>query len=315
MEANAETPATSEAPSAAPAADLSLDDIIAQATTAAESAGTPVIADEEVKDPAGAEPAEAAPATDGEPAAEPATSEEPKADEITTARARKILQAAEELQAKFDARDRELTQREQAGMRGMVEELLKAPKAFLAKHGRHIDDVIDASVAEGKPEAPAAEDDNPRLTALEKRLEAKEREEQATKNQAAIDNRVREIHAELKGSPKFPLINEAGRASDVTDYMVEYHRVHGKPITWDRAAFLIEQDLKRTGEKVAAKLGWKPAEAAKPAAPPVARPGTQSIGGAQTASATEAADAEPTDPDDLLKFLVAKAQGGQRKTA
>lgn len=312
MEANAETPAVTEAPSV----DISLDDIIAQATTAAESAGTPVIADEEVKDPAGTqEPAEAAPATDGDTAAEPATSEGPKADEITTARARKILQAAEELQAKFDARDRELTQREQAGMRGMVEELLKAPKAFLAKHGRHIDDLIDASVAEGKPEVAAAEDDNPRLTALEKRLEAKEREEQATKNQAAIDTRVREIHSEVKASAKFPLINEAGRASDVTDYMVEYHRVHGKPITWDRAAFLIEQDLKRTGEKVAAKLGWKPAEAPRPVAPPVARVGTQSIGGAQTASAGESADVLPEDPDDLLKTLVAKAQSAQRKTA
>lgn len=301
-----ETPAaTSPGTGSAPSAELSLDDIVAQAVSAAESTGTPVVEPE-------AKPADApanteatpGPEVSGDPAAEPA-SEEPKADEITTARARKILEAAEDLQAKLDARGRELDAREGGGAAALVAELLKSPKAFLAKHGKNIDELIDASVAEGKVEAPQADD---RVTALERRLAQREQEEQRARDQAAIDAEVSRIHREVKGNAKLVALNAADAASQVTDYMIEYHRTHGKAIAHDRAAFLVEQDLKRTAEKVAKALGWTPpaAPAPKPAAP-APRPGTPSIGGEQTASATQSAEVMPDDPDALLSHLVAKA--------
>jgi hypothetical protein len=300
---------TPETP-AAQAPELSLEDIVSSEIAKAEATGQPVVAADakpadENKTPAEettAEPAVAA-KTDEAPA------EEPKPDEISAARARKILEKVEERIAAVEARERQLTEREAGGVQGMLSELLRAPKAFLAKHGKHIDDLIDASVSEGTVEVPD-KDDNPRLTALEKRIEARERAEQEAQHQAQVDAIKAKIHAEVKAAGKYPLITEAGRAEDVTDFMVEYHAIHGKPISWDRAAFLVEQDLRRTVEKGAAKLGWKQAEAAKPAAQAAAkdRPGTTSIGGAQSTSAVSSSPALPDDPDQLLSFLVKDAQ-------
>jgi hypothetical protein len=195
----------------------------------------------------------------------------------------------------------------------IVAELLKAPKAFFAKHGRHLDDVIDASISEGRAPAPAAEDDNPRLTALEKRIESRERAEQQAQQDRAIAERKAEIHREIKGNAKFPLINESDRAGAVTDFMVEYHSIHGKPIGWDKAASMVEADLKAIVEKGAKKLGWTAPAPKAAAAPPAARPGTVSLSGDQRTSAPTQ-ESLPDDPEKLMAHLVRQAEAGLLKT-
>lgn len=301
MDVKVETPAS-------PAVEQSIDEIVTAALAEAEKTGTPVVTEGETKPAETPAPAAAAPATET-PAAE-----EPAGDDISAARARQILAKVEERVAAVEAREAELTARESAGLRSMLSELLKAPKAFLAKHGAHIDDLIDASVAEGKVEAPAETDDNPRLTAIERRLEQKEADEKAAENQRLIDDKIAAIQRDVKANPKFTAINEGDRAGLVTGFMLDYHREHGKAISWDKAAAMVEADLRGLVEKVAPKLGWAKAEAAKPAAAPTARAGTTSIGGSQSEAASSE-DELPEDPTVLMDFLVKRATNGLLKTA
>lgn len=310
METPTETPAA--APSA-PAAELSLDQIVGDALKAADAAGETVVQPETVvasddKPAAGDKPdktPEAAPAET--PAEEPA---EPKTtDEISAARARKILETVEAKLADVDRRERALTEREAGGVKNLLAELLKAPKAFLAKHGAHIDDLIDASVAEGKVEAPAASPEDDRIAALEKRIADRERAEQEARNASAIAARKAEIHAEIGKSTKFPVLNETKRHSLVTDYMVAYHEQHGTPISWDKAAAAVESDLTGIGIAAAKKLGWQPPAAKAAPAPAKERTASPTLAGAVSDNAAATADAElPEDPNRLLDFLVRKAQ-------
>lgn len=295
--------------STAPAAEQSIDDIVKAALASAEADGTQVV---EPEDKTPVDKPAAAPAAADPPAETPKT-EEPKADEISAARARKILEQAEAKLAEVEERGRALTEREAASQRDFVEQLLKAPKSFLAKYGRHIDDLIDASVAEGKEPDPAKVDDD-RLTKLEQRLEREEQERAAARDQAAIDAKVAEIHRDVKASAKFPLVNEVDGARDVTDFMVEYFKTHGKPIQWEKAAALVEADLRSKGERVAKKLGWTPPAAAKPAEPAKERPGTTSISGESRTAAPSDEDL-PEDPEKLMAYLVSKASNGLLKTA
>lgn len=300
MDVKVETPAS-------PAAEPSIDEIVTAALAEAEKAGTPVVTDE-------AKPAEAAPAA--APTTEtPPVAEEPKGDEITAARARQILAKAEERIAQLDAREQVITAREAAGVRNMLAELLKAPKSFLAKHGAHIDDLIDASVAEGKVDAPEPQDEaDRRLTAIEQRLKDREAEELAAQNQKLIDDKIAAIHRDVKANPKFSAINEGDRAGLVTDFMLDYHREHGKPIAWDKAAAMVEADLRGLVEKIAPKLGFTKPAAAPAAGAPAERPGTTSIGGSQNDAASKD-DELPEDPNVLMDYLVKRATNGLLKSA
>jgi len=215
----------------------------------------------------------------------------------------------------IEAREAALTERERQGIGAVLAELLRAPKAWFAKHGggRTLDDLIDASIAEGKGQ-PVEDKPDDRLDAIERRLLEREQAETAARNQAAIDAKVAEIKTAIKGNAKFPLLNEADKGQDVIDLMVEYHSIHGKPISWDRAAALVESDLKAIAEKTAKKLGWAPPAAKPTPAAPHARPGTVSLSGDQR-QAAPTDEALPEDPDTLMKFLVAQAEAGARKTA
>ena len=298
MDTTTETPAASSAP------DLSLSEIIASEIAKADAAGAEVVKPEV---PAGDPPAQGASEADGAHTADPAGSTpasateesepaaEPKSDEIWVARARKILASAEEKLADLDKRERALLERAGVSETDIVAQVLKNPKAWLAKHGKTIDDVIDASLAEGQVKA-AEQDDNPRLTALEKRLAEKEAKEQADQVQRQIETRIAEIHREIAASPKYPVVNDVKRHGLVTDYMREYHATHGKPITWDRAAADVEKDLTGLGIAVAKKLGWsapaKPAATPAPAAKPAA-PSTE--------------EELPEDPTQLMRALARRA--------
>lgn len=294
---------TTETP-AAPVPELSIDEIVAQELSAAEGSGDTVVQEEAPKtdeqggsDASGAHTADDAGST---PAPATETTEAP-ADDVSAARARKMLAAVEE-------REAALKEREGQSSADLLGELLKNPKAFLAKHGKSIDDVIDASIAEGKAPEPATEDD--RVTALERRIAAAEKAEQdriaAAKNaeaDRAIAARKTEIHGEVARSTKFPLINETKRQTAVTDFMVEYHSIHGKAIPWEKAAELVEKDLGGLGIAAAKKLGWQ--------APPEKteakdRPGTVSISGDQRTAAPTTGD-EPEDPHKLMAYLVKQA--------
>lgn len=303
---------TGPASDSAPAPELSIDEIVTAALKDAENAGTPVVADDTPA--ATTAPASAAPAGDA-PTETPAA-EEPKGDEISAARARKILEAATERQAQLDAREAQITAREAQGMADMLAQLLKAPKSFLAKHGKHIDDLIDASVAEGKGEPAEAEPVDPRITALEERINRREADEAARANQALIDNRKAEIHNAVKSAAgKFPLLAKTDRAQTVTDFMVEYHGIHGKPIAWDKAAALVEADLKALVEKGAESLGWtKPAAKTDPPAP-AARANTTSLSGPASTAAPTTDEELPEDPTVLMDYLVKRATNGLLKTA
>jgi len=305
---------STETPAATPAAavtdapvELSLDQIVAAELAAADAAGadvvqTPPVAATEAIPPDGTpatSPTTDAPPVEGE--TPPAEADKP-VDDVTARRVRAMLAKHEAREAELAAREATIAARETQGHENILADLLKNPKALLAKYGKSIDDVIDASIAEGKAPAPVETDDNPRLTALEKRIADRETAEQ----QATVNNRVAEIQREITASPKYPLINQAKSASLVTDYMLAYHATHGKAISWDKAAAAVEADLTGMGIAAAKKLGWAP-PAAKPAAAAVpARADTPSIGGSARDAAPTTGD-EPEDPEKLMKYLVAQA--------
>lgn len=301
---------TTETPAAAPAAEMSLDQIINGAVQAADAKGEAIVQqDKPAETPAVDKTPEAKPTnTEATPGAEvEAPAEEPAPDEISAARARKILETVETRLKLVEDRERSLTAREVDATKTLLEELLRAPKSFLAKHGRHIDDLIDASVAEGTVAAPKTEDEDPRLTALEKRIEAREKAEAEARNQQIVAERKTAIHGEIAKSTKFPVVNELKRQSLVTDYMLSYHETHGTPISWDKAAAAIESDLTGIGIAAAKKLGWSPPAKTEPAK--TERTASPTLSGAASDNAASTADADlPEDPTRLLDFLVRKAQ-------
>lgn len=283
---------TTEAPVTSAPADLSLSDIIANAVAEADAAGAETVVDEAPKTgdaPATEAPAETTPATEETPPAD-----DKPADDVTAARVRKML-------AKVEEREAAVLAREQRQASDLVAEMVKSPKAFLAKHGRSIDDVIDASIAEGKGEPAPAADESSEVAELRKRLDAREAREAAERNDAAIKTRTAEIHRDIAAaSTKFPLVNELKRHGVVTDVMVAYHQEHGKPISWDRAAALVEADLKAIRGTTAA------AAPAATATTPTPRPGTTTLAG-DTRTAAQVDGDEPDDPRQLIAFFARKA--------
>lgn len=301
MEAATETPAAAPEPvanAASPpaatgdAGELSLDQIIAAGLTEAAAAPEPAPASTETVVTAATDdtptPVQKPPETPAE--------EAPPADDVSAARARRILSDVEK-------REQALVAREASMEADIIARLLIAPKATLAKHGKHIDDIIDSSLAEGAPAAAEPEED--RLTKLEKRVEAREQAEKQARHDALVANRKAEIHRDvLAAAAKFPVLAEVKRPDLVTDFMAGYYEAHGKPCTWEFAAGKLEADLTGTGIAAAKKLGWAPPAKAAAPAPAAERTGTVSIGGAQAEGVTPTSTL-PEDPEQLLKHLVA----------
>jgi hypothetical protein len=300
---------STETPAATPAAavtdapvELSLDQIVAAELAAADAAGAAVV-QEPPKAATETPPVEGAPAPDAPPVeGEPPPEADKPVDDVTARRVRAMLAKHEARDAELAAREATIAARETQGHESILADLLKNPKALLAKYGKSIDDVIDASIAEGKAPPVAEADDNPRLTALEKRIADRETAER----QATVNAKIAEIQREITASPKYPLINQAKSASLVTDYMLEYHATHGKAISWDKAAAAVEADLTGMGIAAAKKLGWAPPDAKPAAAAVPPRADTPSIGGSARDAAPTTGD-EPEDPEKLMKFLVAQA--------
>lgn len=227
--------------------------------------------------PAGGEPVAAAPVV--APVVEPP--KEPESD-LSVARARAILAAAKKTEDA--AKEREATFTASVATR-----LKTNPKALLAELGLSIDDVIDASIAEG---AVAAVTEPDRITQLEKRIN----DQQAAADQARLDVAIANTKAAVSADARFPTVNAKGHQQLVVDFMIEYHAEHGKPIPWDKAAALLEADL--------APLA-PPKPAANVAVPPPARAGSQTLTAKDSTNYVPPAGELPEDPDKLLKFLVA----------
>jgi hypothetical protein len=237
------------------------------------------------------------------PAAEAAhVAETPAAtpeETVAAARARKILAAATEKETAA----RTMVETFQ---RDFASGLKTNPKAMLAKLGLDIDTLIDASIAEGKlPEVQAPD----RVTALEERLAARENAE----TEAQLNRLIEEKRAAVKADPRFPTINAAGKQALVTDFMLEYHAVHKVPISWDKAATLIENDLRSLSGTPAPKPAPTPSKVpakgpSKETKPAQQRPGSTTLANTEVRSYTPPADELlPTDPDKLLKYLVEHA--------
>lgn len=273
-------PAAASPPVETPAAELSVDALLAAAI--AENPDAITI----TEDPPGGEPAAAptAPAAPAAPAAAAApVVEPPKEDDLSVARARAILAAAKKTE---DAAKETVASFTQTA----ISRLKTNPKAWLAEHGLSIDDVIDASIAEGAVKPPTEPD---RITQLEKRIN----DQQAANDQARLDVAIANTKAAVAADARFPTVNAKGHQQLVVDFMIEYHAEHGKPIPWDKAAALLEADL--------APLAPAPKPAANAAVPPPVRAGSQTLTAKDSTNYVAPAGELPEDPDKLLKFLVA----------
>jgi hypothetical protein len=283
VDSGSPAPAAASPPVDAGGADLTVDQLLAAAIEANPGA---II----IEDPAageGAAPIGEPPAPGEAPAVTPPVAEEPKAEpeaDISVVRARAMLAAAKET-------ERAAAERVANFEADTVAQLKAGPKAWFAKRGMTIDEVIDASIAEGAVAAPEKPNE---VTELRKRLD----DMQTARDQERLDAAIASTKAAVSADARFPTINAKGHQGLVVDFMIEYHATHGKPITWDRAAALIEADL-----------APPPAPAAKPAAsvavPPPARPGTTTLTAKDSSNYVPPAGDLPEDPDKLLKFLVA----------
>ena len=299
------TAATTEASDA----NVSADSILAEALAAMDKgAETPA---EPTAD--GGETAEAT-STEETPA-EPVKEPEPKPDDaVSLAQARKMLAAAQEKERAADAKVAAAEAKLTSAEKTFIESLRKAPKATLAKHGVDMDDLIDASLSEesGTAPAPAAGKPSPEIAELRQRLERAEKLlEQRTEvdQQTKIDAAIARVQADVAKDARFPLINAKGMGSLVTDFMVEYHQIHGKPVSWDRAAQIVEADLaKLTG-------GAPKAPAPKPAVAPAAKPAASTtLTNSDVRTAVPSTEDDlPSDPDKMLAALVERDE--QRKRA
>jgi hypothetical protein len=280
---------TEPALSAVTGGDESIDAIVAAELEAAAAEGVETVAPEgtDTKEP---KPAEAA-AKPTEPAAKaPEKDPEPSASE-----ARRILAQAERVKS-------EATQRENTFKADFLKRLREAPKATLAEHGlgaTAIDDLIDASIREGEVKVPSEAES--RLSSIDKRLADIETREKQLK----IDQRRGEIHAELTAE-KFPTIVAKKSQGLVTDFMFEYFQKHGKPIAWEKAAKLVESDLREFAGAPAPKP--TPAGGAKPAAAGRTPHDTLANSDQRTTVPTDDDKTANMSPDQLIKYLVEQAE-------
>lgn len=258
-----------------------------------------------------AEPAVEKPA---EPAAPPAEEKPPEAakPEPSAAEARKVLAQAEKKLAEAKATT-------ESALRDIALEMRRSPRSALAKLAKlaggqfDLEDVIDADIADttvretGKPESEAPAGDE-KLTELDKRLAAIEQRE----HDAKVATRIAEIHSDIAKDTRFPTIQARGKAGLVTKLMLRYHEKNGTPIAWDKAAQIVEDDLR----SLAGGAPPKPTPAAALAATavkPAESPRQPTLAGEGRDYVPPDESQIPKDPDKAIEFLVkhAYAQAGR----
>lgn len=198
--------------------------------------------------------------------------------------------------------------------------LRKDLRGTLSKIGFTLDDLIDLDIAQGGGPAAAAADDKakPKTEPDERdqriaRLEAEAAARKAAEDQDKLDKHKAKIVADVEADPRFPTIKAKGLGSMVTDFMVEYFETHRTRIAWDKAAQIVENDLRGLTGAPSPKPAI-PAPAAKTPAPAT----TLTNGDVRTyvpPNEDEIPEVVKNNPDKLIRFLVEDAEKKSRATA
>lgn len=146
-------------------------------------------------------------------------------------KARKILAAATK-------KERKVTESIAQAETKLLEQFRNKDPKFFDRLGMSFKEWLVAGSGDAPAETPKADD---RVTALEEKLAKKELAEQEAATQSLIDN----THAQIKADTKYTRINRTGSQTMVTDLMVEYYTLHGKPLPLSVAANQVEQFLKQ----------------------------------------------------------------------
>lgn len=296
---------------AAPVADLSLDQLISQAdapTTGqvqvdAGNTDTGIPATETAQGTT-----ETAAAQGDDTQDETEKPQQPETDSLEVRRARKILEAA-------TAKERSARTAVENAHKELAAQLKANPNGTLAKLGLSLDELIDAGIVEpaGKT-APAKEEDSA-IAELRRELNELKADRQNAQIEAAKSN----IRSQLTANPGFAKINQSKSQDLVFEFMEGYYTQHGQAVSWDKAAQIVEKDLRaRFGPPIAVQGKANPqSNATAPSKPAANKPN-----GAQASNAAEPAttltngnvrtsvpdNADPEDPDELIKVLVAAAE-------
>lgn len=288
---------------AAPATDAPEAEAPSLAAFEAELEAIAAAAPPEPEAPAADPPAPPAAAAPAAPAAEkpPAEPEAPPTD--AEKRARSILASATKKEA--DA----LTKA--AAARTELIALAKSnPTKFLAEAGMTVDQFLRAIQAEGEP--PAEPEPKAMIQELRDRLDNAEKAQQAKAAQAETARLTSEIHAELKASDKYPLINAAGYHDHVTDLMLQYFERHcldseGKvlpnavPLDRNVAAAEVEAHL----VSLAGKLKIQPAKPpASNGTPTSTRQGSPTLATLSPREVAPADDGLPMNEDERFAAVI-----------
>ncbi len=302
-------PAAAPAAAPVPSDNVSLDQLISEAVASAPAEQETV-----TEQPSAAETAqpeiELKAAADVEGTSKPAAeqpvaetaAEQPADDAVSVRRARSIL-------AEANKKERDARQAVVNAEQDLVKQLLANPRNFLAKHGKSIAELIDIDLGqEHDPiaEQPKSKPEDDRIAKLEKLLLDREHREQEAKLQTIKDG----IRANVAKDERFALINRSRSQETVLEFMEEYYNAHGQPIPWDKAARLVEQDLRERFGPPAAAPAAAPAKVPQRESTATSKPatGNTTLTNNEIRSAGPPDDAEPTDPDQLIKWLVAKEE-------
>jgi hypothetical protein len=301
-------PAAAPAAAPVPSDNVSLDQLISEAVNSApaeqtdsEQPSAAETADQNVEPAAASvEGTSTATAAEHPAAAEPA--KEPD-DAVSVRRARSIL-------AEANKKERDARQAVVNAEQDLVKQLLANPRNFLAKHGKSIAELIDIDLGQEhdpNPEQPKATEakDIAKLVAeqVKAALEQTRQEQQLASLREGVRNNIAK-------DTRFELINRSRSQDTDVEFMEEYYNTHGAAIPWDKAARLVEQDLRERFGPPATAPAAAPAKVPQRESTATSKPaaGNTTLTNNEIRSAGPPDDSEPTDPDQLIKWLVAKEE-------
>lgn len=158
------------------------------------------------------------------------------------------VRAARRILAAANKKERRLADSVAQAETKLIEEFKTNPDRFFDRVGMSFKEWI---LKAGNVDTGTTAKPEDRVTALEEKLAKKELAEQEAATQRLFD----QAHAQIKAdATTYPRINRTGSHSMVTDVMVEYYQIHGKPLPLATAANQVEQFLKAaSGEPDAPK--------------------------------------------------------------
>ena len=169
----------------------------------------------------------------------------------------------------------------------LLDEFRTNPTKFFERAGVSFKQWLAASTGS---EAVAEPKEDDRVTALEKKLLDQEVATEAVKLQGIVET----IHSQIKAdTTKYPRINKSNSYGLVTDVMVDYHSLHGKPLPLAVAALQVENYLKTLAGEPNDSIAPKKASAKAPQS--TSRPGQTTLTNDQIGSVPSANDGSTMD--------------------